>query len=246
MRKCINLGFFLVIITLSGCSTFTANKDERYKNTLSYESSIKMVDYQCFKSLGIMKNGEYSETQSGVLEFYLKKSCRMDGYHTRECNRVGGEIEKNDEYYWCIVNSNPIWGANEFIIMEKYKSSALDWSLYLKKMNYKNKNQIAIETELINKKKEKENRFFDENLKGDPLLISKVKIGDKVCKIDIEESRYYISNPEKWVFYLGFIERIEGNKFLIRYLGHGNSKLSINDMDNKIIWESPQGWAICD
>lgn len=77
-------------------------------------------------------------------------------------------------------------------------------------------------------------------------MISKVKIGDKVCKIDSEESRHYISNPNKWIFYYGFVEKIEGNKVLIRYLGHGNSKLTINDMDNKIIWELAQGWAICE
>ncbi|MEM7986803.1 hypothetical protein Q4R37_19170, partial [Morganella morganii] len=229
MNKYVSFGVLFIAFILSGCSAFTANKDSRYNNTLSYGSSIKMAEYQCYKSLGIIKNGDYSETKSGILEFYPKTSCALDGYHSRMCEQMGGEIEKNVEYYWCVVNSTPIWGANDLIIMEKHKASLQEWTLYLKKRNYKTKNEITKIYELDNEKKDSENTYFNERLKGDSHLISKVKIGDKVCKIDSEESRHYISNPNKWIFYYGFVEKIEGNKVLIRYLGHGNSKLTIND-----------------
>lgn len=233
------------ILLLSSCSTFTANKDNRYKDTISYKTSIVMADYGCYKSLGIIKNGDYNETKNGILEFHSNSTCSLDNYHSRECKGMGGSIEVNDYYYWCIIDSKPIWGGKNGFVMEKYKSSWNEWGLYVKQKKFKTKGEMLIEHELRKVKENEKINYFNNALKGDKDLLRKLKVGDKVCKIDESESDHYIYNPENWVLYFGFVEDKLSDKFLIRYSAHGNSKLNINDNDGKILWEKPEGWWIC-
>ena len=53
-------------------------------------------------------------------------------------------------------------------------------------------------------------------------------------------------SPDERIYYFGNIEKKANNKILVRYSGHGNKNTYFDDVKGKIIWESPQGWMLCE
>ena len=82
-------------------------------------------------------------------------------------------------------------------------------------------------------------------LAGTPERVLKADIGDATCKIDGVYSNSWQS-PDERIYYFGNIEKKANNKILVRYSGHGNKNTYFDDVKGKIIWESPQGWMLCE
>lgn len=239
-------GFFFFIFSLVGCSSVTMNNKREYKDTLSYKTSAFIADANCFQSLGIIKNGEYYEKNTGIMEFYYQSRCDLHNYFSDECKDEGGElIYDGNNHYWCIKNGSPLWGYQQGVVLEKYKSSNQVWLNYIREKGYKTKQERETEIALEGKNNDERLTFYNTLLAGTPERVLKADIGDAICKIDEVYSNLWQS-PDERIYYFGNIEKKANKKILVRYSGHGNKNTYFDDVKGKIIWESPQGWMLCE
>lgn len=190
------------------------------------------------------------------LVFSYESNCSMKDFFINECTSYGGVFGyESIEKIWCMKNGMPLWGVNDKYnsVHEKYKTSDEKWLYGLSLLGYeseKEKEETLKKEESKIREEEQKKRMigylYESALKGAPSDVLKGNIGDEICKIDEEKSKNYKDNQEKWILYFGYVENKTNEKILVRYYGHGNKYTHFNDMDNKILWESPQGWMLCE
>lgn len=245
--------YIWVVCILVGCSSGIEKGNEQYKGTLSYKVSNYIENNNCYSSLW-SKKGKFFKSNDHLI-FEYESSCDMKEFFIQECSNKGGVLEyESINTIWCIKNEIPLWGvsAKYNFIHEKYKTSDKEWLFDLKLLGYETEKEKEerLKKEVIKKREaEQEKRIigylYKSTLNGNPDDVLKGDIGDKICKIDEENSNNYKDYPEEWIFYFGYIENKTNKKILVRYYGHGNKNTYFDDVNNKIEWELPHGWMLC-
>lgn len=244
---------FLIVFFVTGCSSGYNYylKKEGLKGTLSYKLDDFIEDNNCRDFLW-SKKGVFYKMNDHLIYSY-ESNCNMNDFFIKECTSYGGVFGyESIKTTWCMKNGIPLWGVNaEYnLFHEKYKTSEKEWLDGIKLLGYeseKEKEERQGREETKSRAEEQRKKMLYESaLKGSPADVLKGNIGDKICKMDEEKSKDYKDNPEEWILYFGYIENKANKKILVRYYGHGNKYTHIDDMDNKILWESPQGWWVCE
>lgn len=238
----------------------------------TYSSDIKSHDYtKAYKLDNFLKKNKcigtvdfhapHPEPSRSVVSYKILNSpqCSLDAYvfMDRQCNGKGLYKVGRLGWSYCIdSNDRNLYSwrkqGSQFELYEPIKGHEVAWDVYSSRvLGYETSDEILLrekrETEVrVGKEKELSIKYA-KFINGDPNEIKRSSIGTKICKIAGNPKDTVLRKKQQhWEYYIGWIERKELSKILVRYSFHGNQRIQYDDVNNLIRWESISGWWVCE
>lgn len=265
----VNLGILYAAFSLMGCTSLSGNYSENieeYQYTQAYNLDTFLKKTRCSHWLGGYV--EFKAPDKNLADYVIGYKLRgSEEYCLREArtfmlaqckNWTLGANQYKDRKFCQDENENVLYswesGYDYFYLNEPLKGREKEWVVFAsEKLGYETSNEkMAREKKELEERLRKENDLsvrFSHLVKGEPDKIKKAPIGTRICKLAGNARKtilFYSNRPDSWEKYIGGIEKVVGDKVLVRYEYHGNKYSYYDDVKGLVRWEDLNGWYVCD